>query len=203
MRHRVSPLVKKVTNTYIFLPQFSVILFLVPSIRILSLDTSCDFDSTIKVITRAISVKGDKKLRCSPFARKREDGPVRVFMFQFTFFLFFFFSFSFSFFHRETLFVHVIAFRKGKKAGQTILIAQEQDERWPTFFFFLERKKPRNETITLREEPKDQAMIHVALFSIAFFFIYIYVYLFVFYIYFKLDLKTYLLLSSAFFSLVA
>lgn len=68
------------------------------------------------------------------------------------------------------------------------------------FFFFLERKKPRNETITLREEPKDQAMIHVALFSIAFFFyIYIYVYLFVFYIYFKLDLKTYLLLSSAFF----
>ena len=138
MRHRVSPLVKKVTNTYIFLPQFGVILFLVPSIRILSLDTSCDFDSTIKVITRAISVKGDKKLRCSPFARKREDGPVRVFMFQFTFFLFFFFSFSFSFsfFHRETLFVRVIAFRKGKKAGQTILIAQEQDERWPTFFFF-------------------------------------------------------------------
>lgn len=95
MRHRVSPLVKKVTNTYIFLPQFSVILFLVPSIRILSLDTSCDFDSTIKVITRAISVKGDKKLRCSPFARKREDGPVRVFMFQFTFFLFFFFFFFF------------------------------------------------------------------------------------------------------------
>lgn len=65
---------------------------------------------------------------------------------------------------------------EGKKAGQTILIAQEQDERWPTFFFDVkERKKPTKLLqYDVKGGAKGSSMIHVALFSVAFY-IYIYV----------------------------
>lgn len=86
---------------------------------------------------------------------------------------------------------------EGKKAGQTILIAQEQDERWPTFFFDVkERKKPRGKSrrnyynTTLREEPKDHPWSTWPFFLLLFIYIYMYVYL-LFYIYadFKFDLN--------------